>query len=285
MSILDRALDKYSFLRWHTRRGWRLAFRHHNHWKTCRAGFGAGKDSPPAAATSLIRRGWQVVPPVPGLGDLALEYHSLFDRLIQAGSPDVVSDEGDGLPLIRLLRADVLMPRLHEFLTRGETAEVLTGYYRSRYRIQSAYVYRLIPGASPPSMSWLWHSDDVPPGLIKVMVYLNDTREANGAFRGVDSRLSWRLLRSGFQDRTKAGAFVPTLESKATVFEGPPGTSVIFDNNILHKATAPREGFRDAVVFTVVPSLAVDCEGHWQANLGTLSAEQRPKIPENPAEE
>jgi hypothetical protein len=134
--------------------------------------------------------------------------------------------------------------------------ETLERFYRSHFKIYFIDVHRLIPMDGPPVSSWLWHSDNNPAPVLKVMVYLTDTTEQTGAFRAVPWPLSRSILRRGFRDRNHAEPFLAELNDRANqvIMEGKPGTVMIFTNNLLHKATPPRERFRDTVVFEVCPS-------------------------------
>jgi hypothetical protein len=40
------------------------------------------------------------------------------------------------------------------------------------------------------------------------------------------------------------------------VLEGKAGTVLAFDNNLVHKGTAPREGFRYAIQIPIIPALS-----------------------------
>ncbi len=167
-----------------------------------------------------------------------------------------------------------VLPEMIEFLT-PEVVSVVEAYYRTHLKIYSAEVSRSLQTNKAPVLSWLWHTDDHPAPILKIMVYLTEVTESTGAFRAFDRPTSRALLRKGFR-RERAESFGRELSgsSHLVVAEGPPGTVVIFDNNLVHRATAPRVDHRDVIVFEVLPSPEPFAEH--LARVGTrLSAEYR----------
>jgi hypothetical protein len=175
------------------------------------------------------------------------------------------------------------LPELRELLGTDAVA-VVEAYYRAHLKVYYAEMYRSLPTTQTAAYSWMWHTDDHPAPVLKIMVYLTEVTESSGAFRAFVRPASRELLRRGFS-REKAELFEDALKdvSRLKVCEGPPGTVVIFDNNLVHRATAPRESYRDVVVFEVLPS-----PEPWPVHLdrlgGMRAAEQRGSdYPEDPS--
>jgi hypothetical protein len=66
--------------------------------------------------------------------------------------------------------------------------------------------------------------------------------------------------------------------------EGPAGTVILWDQNLVHRAVAPATGHRDAVSIKLLPSLEP-----WRRHLArvgaTLSYERRGQYPLEPADD
>lgn len=154
-----------------------------------------------------------------------------------------------------------LAPQLYQLLS-GKIEEVLRAYYGSY--VQPYWINPMRYGASPertPDSSFGYHLDDNPRELLKIFIYLNDTYKSNGAFRTFDYEVSKSLFKKGFISSTpelrvsSQKLIEKQLESeKLHVLEGPKGTILIFDNNVVHKGTIPEQGYRDVICVEVYPS-------------------------------
>jgi hypothetical protein len=210
-------------------------------------------------ASAFSREGYLVIPPTHDpafLEKLSQSVDSLFER--SEGCVNL----GPGLS--RLRDGYELLPELESFLTE-EVDNALQHYFRSFFKIYSINIYRIIPDEKQPDQSFLWHLDNCPRSVIKLMVYLDDTTEETGAFRLKPRSVSEILLRQGFWDRKKNDQFSSILDDHTStkVIEGPVGTSILFqDGRCIHKATLPRRKHRDVVTFVVQPS-----DIHWKAHL------------------
>lgn len=108
--------------------------------------------------------------------------------------------------------------------------------------------------------SFGFHTDDNPREIYKIFLYLNDTFESNGAFRTFDYKITKNLIKEGFRSygvsernssqRLISGALIHELN----VIEGEAGTILMFDNNLIHKATVPKKGYRDIFQIEIYPS-------------------------------
>ena len=164
----------------------------------------------------------------------------------------------------------------HLFRVLQEHAGALEACFRSHFRVNWFEVQKIAPGQQPPGSSFGYHTDDTPLPLIKLFIYLTDTGEANGAFRAFGYRDTDELIRRGMlesvapgEPRARAQRLVtPDYEKRLRVVEGPKGTVFVFDNNLIHKGTLPRQGTRIHVSMEIMPSpvrqtldmLARDCE-------------------------
>ncbi len=142
--------------------------------------------------------------------------------------------------------------------------------YGCHVAINQINVVRTVPSADPPRSSWLWHYDDNPDESVKILLYLTPVTERSGAFEYLwhaenrqgckvpSSRAAYGL--KGPQRWPKSR--VPASEVRRLTAEGyaprrlvgPPGTFVLFDNNAVHRATIPREAWRDVVIFNFRPA-------------------------------
>jgi hypothetical protein len=136
-------------------------------------------------------------------------------------------------------------------------------YYGSYFQPYWILIQRTTPGKTTAASSFGWHIDDNPKELIKLFVYLNDVSESNGAFRAFSWKHSRRILLKGFRSNGEttrvnaqplADSYLDKNPKSLKVLEGPKGTVLAFDNNLVHKGTAPRAGFRHAIQIPIYPS-------------------------------
>lgn len=158
--------------------------------------------------------------------------------------------------------------------------------YRSHVIVDKVYIYRSPPSRQVPAASWLWHFDNHPREMLKVMVYLTDVGpdsapfeylvDANGRPRlGAplaplhgDSRVPPREI-----DRCLAAGW------SREVVTGPAGTVLVFDDNVVHRGTLARAGHRDVVVFQVRPvtfRAAPRLDPRWTGSFGHRDFNQNP---------
>ena len=150
----------------------------------------------------------------------------------------------------------------HLFRVLQENAGAIEACFRSHFKVNWFEVQKIAPGQPPPGSSFEYHTDDTPLPLIKLFIYLTDTREANGAFRAFDYRDTDELLRLGMLDSVSPGEkraqaqhlVTPEYEKRLRVVEGSKGTVFVFDNNLIHKGTLPRQGTRVHVSMEIMPS-------------------------------
>lgn len=149
------------------------------------------------------------------------------------------------------------------------------------------YVYRSPISTQAPSRSWLWHFDNHPREMVKVMVYLTDVSDGAAPFEYVRERSSGQPL---------YGSPIAPLHGLSRVSNedvdrrlasgwgrhrvtGPRGTIVVFDDNVVHRATLARTAHRDVVVFQVRPSTfraTSRLDGRWTGSFAHKSINRDP---------
>ena len=139
----------------------------------------------------------------------------------------------------------------------------LQSYYGSFYTTYWIQIQRNNPGAVEAGSAFQWHTDDNPIGVMKVFIYLNDVKESNGAFRAFPKLATTYLFLKGFRSngietRVKAqpmvNKFYERYPKALKILEGQTGTLLGFDNNLVHKGTLPRNGYRHVVQILLYPS-------------------------------
>jgi len=154
----------------------------------------------------------------------------------------------------------LLVPHMFRVLQEHEGA--LQACFRSHFRVNWFEVQKIAPGQQAPGSSFGYHTDDTPLPLIKLFIYLTDTGESNGAFRAFGYRETDELIRRGMLDSASPGEkreqaqrlVTPDYEKRLRVVEGRRGTVFVFDNNLIHKGTLPRQGTRIHVSMEIMPS-------------------------------
>ncbi len=165
-----------------------------------------------------------------------------------------------GQGTVRRKEAGILAPHVYEMLLQIEP--FLDMYFKSHFQCFLINIDHMEAGFSPKAeSSSSYHLDDNPRQLMKVFFYLNDTYEQNAAFRAFNYETTKALIRKGFisltpELRVSSQKFItPSLEKEnLRLMEGPKGTALIFDNNIIHKGTPPKVGYRNVIIVEVLPS-------------------------------
>lgn len=165
-----------------------------------------------------------------------------------------------------------LVPHMTDVLT-PEIVGILHGAFGSLFKVYFGTIYRTHVTERAPTKSWLWHSDNHPGPRLKIMAYLTDATAETGALRIIPRPATRELFSRGFRDRTDVAAFEDVLQddSKHIVLEGRAGTVIVFDNNMIHKATAPVTGYRDVVMLQVLPSV-IPWKQHLETSFDRVSA-------------
>lgn len=177
---------------------------------------------------------------------------SAFDAI---GSHDLVS-------YIPREQAAAFAPSIHQVLQSVSPA--IEAFYGSYYQPYWISLQQNFPGSASASSSFAWHIDDNPRQLMKIFIYFNDVYEPNGAFRAFTYPVSKELLAAGFkswserlriESQPMINDYFAAHPDELKVLEGEAGTVLMFDNNLVHKGTPPREGFRQLAQIEIYPSL------------------------------
>jgi hypothetical protein len=153
-----------------------------------------------------------------------------------------------GLPGVNEI-AGVLLPQVQERV------------YGSYLIADKVYAYRNVVSRQREQVSWLWHYDNHPTPLLKVMVYLTDVDPGRAPFEYVRHRETRRGL--VFPPRPLLGNSRVAPERveqylrsgyETHLATGPAGTAILFDDNVLHRATLAREQHRDVLVLQIRPA-------------------------------
>jgi len=136
--------------------------------------------------------------------------------------------------------------------------------------VQHIYIYRSIATKQEAHSSWLWHYDNYPAEVHKIIIYLTDVAKSSGPFRYLVSDKEGPLIikpsRTGPSNWKKPkwkGSRIP--EKYIKIYQqnnyyckkvtGCIGTMILFDNNCIHKATVAKKAHRDVLVFQLKPSI------------------------------
>jgi hypothetical protein len=109
-----------------------------------------------------------------------------------------------------------------------------------------------------------WHIDDNPGSFLKCFIYINDVFENNGAFRAITWQHTKKYLRLGFKsyspeirqyNQNIIDDEVAADPNILKVMEGYSGTLLLFSNNLIHKGTLPKVGYRLLIQILLIPSM------------------------------
>lgn len=132
--------------------------------------------------------------------------------------------------------------------------------YRSCLIVDKVYVYRSLVCRRQPRASWVWHFDNHPREVLKVMVYLTDVDDDAAPFEYVRDRRGSPVYgtplaplhhHSRVHDDMIDRHIAAGAERMSVT--GPAGTTIVFDDNIVHRGTLARRHHRDVAVFQVRP--------------------------------
>ena len=159
--------------------------------------------------------------------------------------------------------------------------------YGSHVIVDKVYVYRRPASRQSPGASWLWHFDNHPREMIKVMVYLTDVGEDQAPFEYVCDAEGRPVLGAPLaplhgDSRVAAEqvARVVANGGRRVVVTGPAGTVIVFDDNVVHCGTLARVGHRDVVVLQVRPATfraTPRLDPRWTGSFGHLNFNRDPR--------
>jgi hypothetical protein len=142
----------------------------------------------------------------------------------------------------------------------GPLGDTLCDVFGSHFRLEWLDYYRTVSGA--PAKSWLWHIDNDPPFVVKILLYITDANEENGATHVMSMEDSRKYFKAGY-----FGVFNDEREADLQEFSNRNGLSfpfsiprrdagdaMVFSTNLLHKGGEVRNGYRDVMSFLLLPS-------------------------------
>ncbi|MEO8677464.1 MAG: hypothetical protein ABI665_00365 [Vicinamibacterales bacterium] len=287
----------------HMVRGKYILYRYAAHYRRARRLY--QRSNAPAARTvaSLYETGVRVIRPAAGDAAIALPsgYGALVDRVarsvaaafersahchffpgLPAGAmaertadvPAVVNGEVIALQLLDPFVIDGVRDLCEPLLQELERA-----LYGSFTIADKVYIYRNPVSHQLPRTSWRWHFDNHPREMLKVMVYLTDVDEGTAPFQYLRERSSGQPLAGSpltpmFGNSRVADEDIERRLAADWICQsvtGPRGTIVVFDDNIIHRATLAKSAHRDVVVFQVRPAAfqpAARLDPKWTGSFG-----------------
>lgn len=176
-------------------------------------------------------------------------------------------DRTDDLPGVR--NGDVIAVQLQDYqrvagledLCRAVLPQLESRVFGAFLIVDKVYIYRNLPSRASDQVSWLWHYDNHPSQIRKIMIYLTDVTDETGPFEylrapetGIPLYIPPTPL-SGYgrisHDMIERRLAEGYQGHKVT---GPRGTLVFFEENVVHKANVAKQGCRDALFFQVRPA-------------------------------
>jgi hypothetical protein len=142
----------------------------------------------------------------------------------------------------------------------GPLGDNLRKLYGSEFRIEWLDCYRTYAGER--QASWLWHIDNVPPYLLKILVYLTDSDAETGVTEFLPAADTRHFKSAGYfgVTRDERRTDLAELARQRNIPYRPislsmnRGDAIIFNTNCLHRGGAVRHGFRDVMSFLFLPS-------------------------------
>lgn len=270
----------------HALRGKYILHRYTSHYRQARRAYASDGRNADGALGPLYDIGVRVIPPRAPDNPIALPlaYDALVSRVarsaaealerstschffprlpegpIPARTSEIAAVVSGEVITIQLLEPFAI-EGLHE-LCEPLLRELERTVYGSYTIADKVYIYRNPVSHQIPRTSWRWHFDNHPREILKVMVYLTDVSEDTAPFQYLREPTSGRPLPGTPLLPLFGDSRVPTDEIDRRLaggwtchsVTGPRGTIVVFDDNVVHRATLGKTGHRDVVVFQVRPA-------------------------------
>ena len=208
------------------------------------------------AADDVRSRGFAAIPVPAEYAGAARALAEKVDGVFADPARVVASLSDSGL--LRVRNCMIELPELEQVLLRPDVYAAITAYFGAYFKVFSADVYRTFAAAPDKNefYSLMWHMDNAPANMLKVMIYMSDVDMTRGPLSLVPKGVSAELRNRGFWDRHKAQRFEPRIEAEKREITGGTGTVILFTPQLcIHKATLPQTRYRDVAVFLLHPSL------------------------------
>jgi hypothetical protein len=170
--------------------------------------------------------------------------------------PDVTRGGTIAIQLLDYLHIDGL-----EELCAHIMPQVEQTIFQSYGQVDQVYVYRSPVSRQRVEASWLWHYDEHPREMLKIMIYLTDVDEGTAPFEYLSEPASSQAVigartpigtQSRIPDRTMAMYLAAGYVVRQV--RGPRGTLILFHDNVIHRGTLAVRSQRDVVVLQIRPS-------------------------------
>ena len=151
-----------------------------------------------------------------------------------------------------------------EIFHSPELHKALLAFFRGDYRLEWVSAFRTLPSTHVVS-SWNWHTDSNPPFTCKVFLHLTSATADTGATEFMTPADTEAYRRAGYfgdhYGRERMGdkeirefAAKHNLPYRPFHFDVSAGDASLFNQNFLHRAVAPRTGYRDVFEFFLLPN-------------------------------
>jgi hypothetical protein len=252
------------------------------HHARCRRSF-----APRGPKTALVLRDFRwVIPALAGAATagtgvrLPPDYDGLIERIARDVDEklswtahgrlhppvDPLPPRTDDKPEVR--RGDVIIQKLANplpidglnALCDGLLPSIGAEVFESHVTVDTIQVHRTYASSRPAGGSFLWHHDEFPREILKLLIYLTDVDADTAPFtylEGPDGRpvLGSRtpLFAASRISRERMDGFLAG-GCRVRQLTGPRGTCVLFSPVIVHRATIAARGHRDALFLRLRPS-------------------------------
>lgn len=190
-----------------------------------------------------------------------------------------------------------------EYICQKVIPYIEKNIYGCYLNLTRCYIYKNIKTNESPVVSWLWHWDHHIDESIKVLIYLTDTSENDGTFEYLKHKYTGKGYRMcGYKTSLSRGE----IEKKRKIFKkyrnsritneqikefgdeyiphkitGNTGKTIIFNQNIIHKANIPTENERIAVILQLRPIINKR-DKYFSKKYTKTFVNQTPQPPKNP---
>jgi hypothetical protein len=202
----------------------------------------------------------RVVPP-----EKARRYSADISRFIENNKELVRIDDKHSSLLKTIKHPLQTMGREYLDIFRSpELHKALITYFRGDYRLEWVSAFRTLPSTVIAS-SWNWHTDANPPYTCKVFLHLTSATADTGATDFMTPADTAAYRRAGYfgdqyghermgDEKIQAFAQKHGLPYRPFHFDVEAGDVSLFNQNFLHRAVAPRTGYRDVIEFFLLPN-------------------------------
>ena len=226
----------------------------------CQAAF--RREPPPAADPALGQRGYSY------LRTLAPQAaQQVAAEMMQRSAPQLLKKDDRHLEGFRIDDRPWLGGMLGQVL-QGPADAMIAGFFRSEYLVHWVTFSLTRQAPEQPIVSFKWHCDKGPSAHLKLIVYLNPTRDHGGNTEFMDLEDTLAVARRGYlfgwsKTRTGDVAHLSRLAGRPLATEArerDAGEAVVFQpSRVLHRGVSPARGDRLAATLCLLPSPV-----HWR---------------------